>query len=105
MNRTVRRGRKKCLAERVLCAGFDSKCIRRKFALVNCPNCGIRLVPDEKPLPVPEGYGDITSRLHQGGPMWQVLTTHHSQKGWIEIVRFTKEEAEEEWRRTFGERK
>ena len=77
---------------------------------LRCNACGVCLVPDLEPLPVPEGTFRVKSysRLFEGGFLgWEIVAYLESGEtipaGWMMRGK-TREITEAAWRRAFGRR-
>ena len=75
------------------------------FPIKFCPACGVRLVPDPEPLPVPEGFWALTLGSHPatncGKDEWIIYCDRKNG----DSIRFTgpKDVIVPAWRRAFGE--
>jgi hypothetical protein len=79
---------------------------RHLLAVANCPACGTRLVPDEVPLPVPEGCDKVysepgTSTLAQN-VAWRVFSRLTNGNCSFVLYGLDQASTESAWRRAFG---
>ena len=70
-----------------------------------CPaeGCGLKLVPDPEPLPVPDGFGGPVRSAKYGSNSWrcEIGDLEYRRGPWLEVVTEDQAACEALWRKLF----